>query len=84
MSSFIDNGTTAEELAAEEAAAKATEFYREVWSLLGVAFLVVVLRTYGRMRSSGFRSLQADDYMVWLALVGFLPSLLRPASPFLL
>lgn len=58
--------------AAAAAAAKAGEqFIREVWTLLGVAVLVVVLRTIGRIRKVGWKELRADDYLVWLALVRF-------------
>jgi hypothetical protein len=52
-----------------EAAKKAEVFYREVWALLGVAILIVCLRTYGRLRTTGFSNFQLDDYLVWLALV---------------
>ncbi|KAH6687187.1 hypothetical protein F5X68DRAFT_134025 [Plectosphaerella plurivora] len=54
---------------AAEAAAKAEVFYREVWALLGVAVLIIALRTYGRIRSVGFANFQLDDYLVWLALL---------------
>lgn len=52
-----------------DAAKKAEVFYREVWALLGVAILIVCLRTYGRLRTTGISNFQLDDYLVWLALV---------------
>ncbi|KAL2757019.1 hypothetical protein ACRALDRAFT_1081040 [Sodiomyces alcalophilus JCM 7366] len=68
-SSSLPAGDPVAEAAAAAAAEKAAqEFYREVWILLGVAFLVIVLRTYARYRAVGFRNFQPDDYLVWLAL----------------
>lgn len=56
--------------AAAAAAAKAArDFTIESFTLLGVGILVTILRTYSRVRAVGFKRLQLDDYLVWLALV---------------
>ncbi|ROT39959.1 hypothetical protein SODALDRAFT_332106 [Sodiomyces alkalinus F11] len=68
MSSSPASDPAAEAAAMAAAQQAAEEFYREVWTLLGVAFLVVVLRTFARYRAVGFRNFQPDDYLVWLAL----------------
>jgi hypothetical protein len=52
-------------------AATAHQFTVEVWTLLAVAALVTMLRTYARVRSVGFKRFQPDDYLVWVALVCF-------------
>ncbi|KAH7308964.1 hypothetical protein B0I35DRAFT_359934 [Stachybotrys elegans] len=43
----------------------------ETWTLLGIVTVVTVLRTVSRIRSVGLKSLQADDYLVWLSLICF-------------
>lgn len=56
----------------EQAAAMAAAAYQatvEVWTLLAVGSLVTMLRTFARVKSVGFRRLQPDDYLVWVALV---------------
>ncbi|KAI9163572.1 hypothetical protein HJFPF1_05189 [Paramyrothecium foliicola] len=43
----------------------------ELWVLLGVVTVITVLRTVWRIRSNSVKQLQLDDYLVWLALIGF-------------
>lgn len=52
-------------------AAAAHEFNVEVWTLLSFGTLVTLLRTYARVKNVGFKKLQPDDYLVWIALVRF-------------
>jgi hypothetical protein len=44
-------------------------FVTEAFTLLGVGLLCISLRTYARVSSVGFKGLQADDYLMWLAAV---------------
>lgn len=53
-----------------QAAARAQNFSRDSWIFLGLAALITVLRTYSRWSMVGFKRFQADDILVWLALVG--------------
>ena len=58
--------------AAAAAAAAAAEFHRfvvEVWTLLSVAVVVTVFRTYVRVTTVGLRKLCWDDYLVWVGVV---------------
>ena len=50
--------------AAQEAFQK---FSTEAWTLLAVGLSVILLRTYSRLRSVGFKGLRPDDFLVWLA-----------------
>ncbi|KAJ6442373.1 hypothetical protein O9K51_05932 [Purpureocillium lavendulum] len=50
--------------AAQEAFQK---FSTEAWTLLAVGLSVILLRTYSRLRSVGFKGLRSDDFLVWLA-----------------
>ncbi len=57
---------------AADAAAAAAEFHKfavEAWSLLAVAVLVTVFRTYVRITAVGVRKLTCDDYLVWVGVV---------------
>lgn len=56
--------------AAAAAAAAAYKATVEVWTLFAIGVAVTVLRTYARVRAVGFRHLQADDYLVWVGIVG--------------
>lgn len=53
----------------EEAAARAQSFSRDEWIFLGLAALITILRTYSRWTTVGWKRFQADDVLVWLALV---------------
>ena len=48
----------------------------ESWTLYGVGVAATFLRFYARMRVDGFRSLQAEDYLMAISIV----SLLRPSE----
>jgi hypothetical protein len=55
-----------------EAAAAEAEFHKfavEVWTLLSVAVVVTVFRTYVRVTAVGWRKLCWDDYLVWVGVV---------------
>lgn len=41
----------------------------EGFVLLGLATLITMIRTYSRWDLVGFRRFQADDFIVWFALV---------------
>ncbi|KJZ74262.1 hypothetical protein HIM_06268 [Hirsutella minnesotensis 3608] len=55
--------------AAAAAQAEFNKFATEAWTLLAIGLLVTMLRTYARARTVGFKGLQADDYLVWLAAI---------------
>ena len=42
----------------------------ESWTLYGVGVAATFLRFYARMRVDGFRSLQAEDYLMAISIVG--------------
>lgn len=56
-------------LVEEQAAARAQSFSREEWVFLAIAAIITILRTYSRWSMVGWRRFQADDVLVWLALV---------------
>ena len=41
----------------------------ELWTLYAFAVSFTFLRAYARISAVGFRELQADDYLVWVAIV---------------
>ena len=47
----------------------ADAFNRQVFAMLGVGASVVLLRTYARCSTVGFRALMLDDYLMLVALV---------------
>jgi len=58
----------------DPAAAKAAEnafrqFVTEDFTLFSVGLVVTITRTYARVRQVGFKGLQADDYLAWVAMV---------------
>lgn len=55
-------------------AAQAKSFTHDGFIFLGIAIAVTLLRTYARWDMAGFKRFQADDYLVWLALVSWVPS----------
>lgn len=61
--------TTTGPLVEELAAARAQSFSREEWIFLAIAAIITTLRTYSRWSMVGWRRFQADDVLVWLALV---------------
>jgi len=44
-------------------------FVTEAFALLGVGLLFIGLRTYVRVSTVGWKGLQADDYLMWVAAV---------------
>lgn len=50
-------------------AAQARSFTHDGFIFLGIAVAVTLLRTYARWDMVGLKRFQADDYLVWLALV---------------
>lgn len=61
-------------LVEEQAAARAQGFTRDGWIFLALAAAITVLRTYSRWSMVGWKGFQADDLLVWLALVSGTPS----------
>ncbi|KAI0552172.1 hypothetical protein F4679DRAFT_536230 [Xylaria curta] len=60
----------AEAAAAAAAAANAfRQFVTEDFTLFAVGFVVTVTRTVARVKQVGFKGLQGDDYLVWLAML---------------
>lgn len=56
--------------AAQAAIAKAIyDFTVELWTLYSIGVAITILRTYARAKVVGLRNLQADDYLVWVAVV---------------
>ena len=41
----------------------------ELWTLYALAVAFTFLRTYAMISAVGYRQLQADDYLVWIAIV---------------
>lgn len=41
----------------------------ELWTLYAFAVSFTFLRTYARISAVGYRQLQVDDYLVWIAIV---------------
>ncbi|RYO81263.1 hypothetical protein DL764_009791 [Monosporascus ibericus] len=54
--------------AAAAAAAALQKFVIEDWTLFAIGLCVTVIRTYTRVKHVGFKGLQGDDYLVWLAM----------------
>ncbi|KAK4448817.1 hypothetical protein QBC34DRAFT_464692 [Podospora aff. communis PSN243] len=64
------SGAAAAEAAAIEAAmAAARAFNITLWTLYAFGVAVTVLRTYARHVAVGWRKFDADDYLVWVAVV---------------
>lgn len=56
--------------AAAKAAANAfSQFVTEDFTLFAVGVAVTITRTFARVKHVGFKGLQGDDYLVWLAAV---------------
>ncbi|KAI1398260.1 hypothetical protein F4819DRAFT_489745 [Hypoxylon fuscum] len=45
------------------------QFVREDWTLFSIGVLFTVLRIYARVKHVGFKKLQADDYLVMVAML---------------
>ncbi|KAJ2995461.1 hypothetical protein NUW58_g1260 [Xylaria curta] len=56
--------------AAEAQAARAfQQFVTEDFTLFAIGLLVTVTRTFARVKQVGWKGLQGDDYLVWLAML---------------
>lgn len=64
-----------DDLIEAQAAARAHGFTRDSWIFLSLAASITVIRTYSRWSMVRFKRFQADDFLVWLALVGENPVL---------
>ena len=47
----------------------------ESWTLYAVGVASTLLRFYARMRVAGFRSLQSEDYLMAIGIVGLFTNL---------
>ncbi|KAI1817239.1 hypothetical protein GGS20DRAFT_582747 [Poronia punctata] len=55
--------------AAKAAADAQRQFITEDFTLFAVGLIVTITRTYARLKQVGFKGLQGDDYLVWLAML---------------
>ncbi|KAI1499255.1 hypothetical protein F5X99DRAFT_420060 [Biscogniauxia marginata] len=55
--------------AAAAAEAALLQFVTEDWTLFAVGIVITIIRTYARVKQVGFKGLQADDYLVWIAMI---------------
>jgi hypothetical protein len=69
-----DPAAAAAAAAAGAAAARAMTI--EGFTLYGFGVIFTMLRTYARVKSVGFKGLQGDDYLAWVAIVRY-PNLLE-------
>lgn len=58
-----------EAAAAAAMAAAVRDFNTELWTLYAFGVAITILRTYARVKAVGFGNLQADDFIIWLAIV---------------
>ncbi|GAP92975.1 putative triacylglycerol lipase-like protein [Rosellinia necatrix] len=66
------NSPMDQEAAAKAAAAAASafqQFVTEDFTLFAVGLTVTAIRTLARVKQVGFKGLQGDDYLVWLAML---------------
>jgi len=54
-------------LAAIEAALR--KFNTQLWTFYVIAVIIVILRTWARVKSVGLKHLRPDDYIIWFAIV---------------
>ncbi|OBT70376.1 hypothetical protein VE03_00113 [Pseudogymnoascus sp. 23342-1-I1] len=55
--------------AAAAIAAAVRDFNTELWTLYAFGVAITILRTYARVKAVGFGNLQADDFIIWLAIL---------------
>ncbi|KAI1378023.1 hypothetical protein F4677DRAFT_414238 [Hypoxylon crocopeplum] len=55
--------------AAPAAVAALRQFVTEDWTLFSIGLSFTALRTVARVKQVGFRGLQVDDYLVWVAMI---------------
>jgi hypothetical protein len=60
---------TAEAAAIEAALAAARASNITLWTLYAFGVLITALRTYARVKAVGWKHFEADDYLVWVAVV---------------
>jgi hypothetical protein len=65
--STSDAAAEAAAIAAAQAAART--FNITLWTLYAFGVVVTALRTYARVTAVGWKNFEADDYLVWLAVV---------------
>ncbi|KAG7290063.1 hypothetical protein NEMBOFW57_000055 [Staphylotrichum longicolle] len=61
--------TPAEVAAIEAAQAAARTFNITLWTLYAFGVVTTALRTYARVKAVGWKHFEADDYLVWLAVL---------------
>lgn len=59
----------AEAAAIQAALAAARAFNITLWTLYAFGVLTTCLRTYARVMAVGWERFEADDYLVWVAIV---------------
>lgn len=69
MSGMPPDMTPAQLAEMEKAFAKARVLITTMWTLYAFGAVITMLRTYARIKAVGWKRLDADDYLVWLALV---------------
>ncbi|KAI1821583.1 hypothetical protein F4861DRAFT_453759 [Xylaria intraflava] len=70
MSGHMPMDAVAEAAAAKAAAASAfKQFATEDFALFAVGLIVTLTRTFARVKQVGFKGLQGDDYLVWVAML---------------
>ncbi|KAI1437289.1 hypothetical protein GGR50DRAFT_700273 [Xylaria sp. CBS 124048] len=69
MSMNMPMDTPAAIAAAKAAESAFREFLTEDFALFAVGFIVTVTRTFARVKQVGFKGLQGDDYLVWVAML---------------
>ncbi|KAI0871342.1 hypothetical protein GGS24DRAFT_471824 [Hypoxylon argillaceum] len=55
--------------AAKSAASAFQQFVTEDFTLFSVGLVVTLTRTFARVKQVGFKGLQGDDYLVWIAML---------------
>ncbi|KAK3314830.1 hypothetical protein B0H66DRAFT_481402 [Apodospora peruviana] len=53
----------------EAALAAARQFNIIIWTLYAIGVCVTIFRTYARFKQVGFSEFQADDYLIWVAVL---------------
>jgi cytochrome b561 len=51
------------------AAAALQQFIVEAFTLLGLGIAITALRTYARVKTVGFRQIEADEPLAWVAML---------------
>ncbi|KAI0015923.1 hypothetical protein F4780DRAFT_33261 [Xylariomycetidae sp. FL0641] len=64
--------STDSDAAAAAAAAALHQFVVEDWTLFSIGISFTMLRTFARVKYSGWKGLGADDYLVWVAMIFYI------------